>query len=623
VGLWAALLTLLVLALLAWTARGRLFPAPDAAPAAPAASAPLDPAAARLRQAIVRQPRDAAAHRELARYAFSVARPVMALWELQEARSLGADDPSLASDQARGLVAIGRRTLAVEELRAHLKDHPGDTAARPQLAELLLQTGEPAEAAALLRDAWKGAASPAEAVLLLGRAYHALGRWAEAEAAFRRHADLAPTGAARFQPLGRFLIATGQPEAARQVLMQDQKVAFRTADFHYLLGLAYLRARPHADLGKASAAFTVALQFDPDHARALTALGEVLEQQGAREQAAARYEAAINRDPELPESHERLSTLLRKMGQPVPSLQQQGLAATLQDQLPEAESAFGQALKTDPDNLTVIQSFILTCVAMKRIERSKPAVQALQQLPFDPATADRVAQLYLVTGSRALCREHADTWRRREPNAAGPLRLLGRLAVDELRTTEGIQLYEQAWARDSQSAETAAALGLGLGRVPSRPNLERAAEWLQRAVGLAPANPQYRSHLAEVLRQLGRLEEARGEYLRALNLDPSLAAAYNGLVSLSQAMSRPQQAELFARIVRDADTSLREQERLHRRVWDDPMAAEARPELARFLLRSGELWKSQGHLDAALARRPGWKPAAELSRAVDALLAWL
>ena len=45
---------------------------------------------------------------------------------------------------------------------------------------------------------------------------------------------------------------------AVQALMQDQKVAFRTADFHYLLGLTYLRARPHPDLGKASAAFTFA-----------------------------------------------------------------------------------------------------------------------------------------------------------------------------------------------------------------------------------------------------------------------------------------------------------------------------------------------------------------------------
>jgi tetratricopeptide (TPR) repeat protein len=616
----ALLLTLLVLSLLAWTARGRLFSSRAVAPAVPADSAPTDPTEARLRQVIARQPQDANAHRDLGRYALSVARPASALWELAEAGSLGADDPSVRLDRAQALAAAGRRPAAIAELRVLLK--AGTAAAPARLAELLLETGQAAEAERLLTGTARETENPSEAARLLGRAYHALGRLPEAEAAFRRCAELAPTDAARFQPLGRFLLATGRPEEARPALMQDQRVAFRTAELHYLLGLTYLRARPRADLGKASAALTVALLFDPVNAWARASLAEVLERQGAREQAVTQYEEAIRRDPRQPEPHERLAALLEKMGQQAASLQQRGIAATMRDQLPEAESAFGRMLAAEPANLAAIQSYILTDVAMKRVDRSRPAVQALQRRQFDPATAERVAQLFLMTGSRDLCRRLAEEWRQREPKAPGPLRLLGRLAVDDLRTTEGIKLYEQAWEQDPQDAATAAALGIAFGRVPSRPNLQRAAEWLQRAVALAPDNPQYHHQQAEVLRQLGQEEEAREAYLRALDLDPSLTVAYNGLVRLAQAMARPRQAELFSRIVREADNATREQERLYRRVWDSPTSAEARLELARFLLRSDELWKARGHLDAALAQRPGWKPALELRRTVDSLLAW-
>lgn len=611
---------ILLIGFLVWTARGRLGGHHTTA-ATPVTPWIGDPTETRLREKIARQPRDAAPHAELGRYALSTSRAGTALWELEEARALGMSDLSLRIDHAGALAAAGQRLLAIAELRALLKDWPAEPRVRERLAALLLDTAQPAEAAALLKGGSKTGGDPAERILLLGRAYHGLGQTREAEAAFRQYARLSLTGEAPYQPLGRYLLATGPPEAARRVLMQDQHTAFRTAEFHYWLGQTYLRAQP-ADPGKAAAAFAVALHFDSHHARARAALGEAMERQRAREQAVSQYETTIQANPLLIEPHVRLAGLLRSTGQKVGAFQQQGIAATLQDQLPEALRAFSEMLRADPTDLDAIQSCILTSVAMKRVDRSRPAVAALQRLPFDPETAERVASLFLITGTRAPARALAEEWRRRQPKAAGPLRLLARLAVDDLRVQEGIKLYEQALAIDPRDAETASSLGLAWGRVPSRSNLEKAADWLGRAVQLSPGDARYHSELGEVDRQLGRLEPARDECLRALDLDASLTAAYNCAARVAQALGKPEQARVFAEIVRAGDGAAREEESLRRRTWDAPDDPQARLALSRFLLLHGQLERARYHLAAALVRRPNWEPALAIRRQVEALLTW-
>src|SRR5438132_11250776 len=104
----------------------------------------MDPNEARLRHAGPQRPRDAAAHAALGGYYFSQARPVSALWELEEARSLQPrDDPILRREQARALESMGRLELAIDALRTVLTSHPGENGARTQLAEVLLAVGRP------------------------------------------------------------------------------------------------------------------------------------------------------------------------------------------------------------------------------------------------------------------------------------------------------------------------------------------------------------------------------------------------------------------------------------------------------------------------------------------------
>jgi tetratricopeptide (TPR) repeat protein len=583
----------------------------------------MDPTEARLRGAAARQTQHASPHAELGRYLLSMARPASALWELEAARALQAsDDSTLRREEVRALEAMGRPELAIDDLKGVLGRHPEDDEARTQLAAVLLTTGRAQEAVAVLHPPGRPAPGGSGAMLLLGRAYHAMGEPGEARAALEQYARLAPPTVPHYEPLGRFLLATGRPEEARRVLMRDQRIAFRTGELHYLLGLTFLRARPHPDSDKAGAAFTVALRFDPRHARAHTALGEALEQRGMRDLAETQYDTAIQLDPIRPEPHSRLAALLMREGQTIAALQHRGIAATLDDRLPEAAAAFRQMLAADPTNLDAAQSFILTCVAMKRVDLARPGVEALQRMPFEPQTADRIAELYLITGSRTPCHSLAKTWRQREPKAAAPLRLLGQLDVEELRVSEGIGEYEAAWSVDPGRAETAAALGNAWARVPTRANLKQATNWLQRAVASAPSQARYRDSLAHVLEQSGQKSEAQESYLRALDLDVSLSTAMSGLVRLAEETGQTAQADLFGRIDHSLDEGARASDQARQRLWDHPGDPEAHLAVARLLAASGELEKASSHLQQALQQKTEWPAAISLQRPIEALLAW-
>lgn len=57
---------------------------------------------------------------------------------------------------------------------------------------------------------------------------------------------------------------------------------------------------------------------------------------------------------------------------------------------------------------------------------------------------------------------------------------------------------------------------------------DEALPFARRAVMLAPANPDDRYNLAEILGKLGRRSEAMAGYFRALAIDPQFAEAWQG-----------------------------------------------------------------------------------------------
>src|SRR2546425_998855 len=74
-------------------------------------------------------------------------------------------------------------------------------------------------------------------------------------------------------------------------------------------------------------------------------------------------------------------------------------------------------------------------------------------------------------------------------------------------------------------------------------DLLRAEQEMRAALGLAPANPLYYSGLGGILFREGKLEEAKGSFEKALQLDPINAAIRSRLAAVSMDLARAQARE--------------------------------------------------------------------------------
>ena len=136
-------------------------------------------------------------------------------------------------------------------------------------------------------------------------------------------------------------------------------------------------------------------------------------------------------------------------------------------------------------------------------------------------------------------------------------------------------------------------------------------------VTLAPENPEYRDLYAQSLQRLGRDEEARRQFLQALDLDALRVSCYAPLAQLAWRLKRPAPAALYPPIIRTVQQRLSEERLLWPRVWQHPEDAEAHLKLARLLCRVGDLTKARRQLDQALELQPKWPEAQQLLATVQ------
>lgn len=104
--------------------------------------------------------------------------------------------------------------------------------------------------------------------------------------------------------------------------------------------------------------------------------------------------------------------------------------------------------------------------------------------------------------------------------------LLAETLLSLQRPVEAADAYEQALFAGMENAEIRFAAG-SASSLAGR--LDRAEEHYARAEQLAPDNPKHPLYLAQILRKLGRNEEAKAKLLRAATIDPTLAIAWGTL----------------------------------------------------------------------------------------------
>ena len=239
----------------------------------------------------------------------------------------------------------GRLTEAEALYRRILEVAPAYAGCLHRLGGLVLATGHPEEAIALVGRAVTIDNREPVYFNTLGNAHFALGRLERAEALYRRALRLKSDYVGARYNLGNVLQARHRPEAARVEYQRVLSLLPEHAEAHNNLGMVLLTlerpqealpcfqralairrdyADAHFNLGatlrelgrlpEAVARYRRAIQLRPDHAEIHNSLGTALLEQGKLEEAIGHLEQAIGLDPQYAEAHNNLGTALLDQG---------------------------------------------------------------------------------------------------------------------------------------------------------------------------------------------------------------------------------------------------------------------------------------------------------------------
>ncbi len=361
------------------------------------------------------------------------------------------------------LVALGvrrhaerRLDLAEDLYRKALRLEPRQRDGLRNLAILLTERGEFAEAEALLRRCLEVDPDSPHAHFALGVALLRLKRVAEAAQAFRGAHERDPGHLPALVNLGTALAELGRREEAAEALERALALEPRSADA--LLSLAILRS----EAGDHAAALELAAQAREAgggrahfwHTQGVLQLGA-----GMLDEAIESFQAAVAAQPDHVDALVNLGSSLGDVGRPG-----------------EAILHFQRALALERSNAGIWSN-----LGLARLEAGRPdaAAQAVAR------AAELAPEMPLVLGHQGLLA------------AVG-----GRLEESEAK-------YRAALAREPASASFC----IGLGTVLyERGELEQTAALYRDFVRAHPASASIRFELAAILLELGRFADGWAEY---------------------------------------------------------------------------------------------------------------
>ncbi len=223
----------------------------------------------------------------------------------------------------------GDAKQGVKLLRAAIALKPDYVDVHNNLGNVLKALGKFEEAETAYRRALEIRPDYADAHFNLGILLEALGKPDKAEIAYRRTLEIKPDYAEAHFNLGNVLPALGKLEEAEAAYRRALEIKPDHADAHNNLGNAL---KELGNFDEAGAAYRRALEIRPDHAEAHYNLGIVLQELGKLDEAIAAYHGALDIKPDYVGVHVNLGCALQELGK-----------------LDEAEAAFGRAIAIEPD----------------------------------------------------------------------------------------------------------------------------------------------------------------------------------------------------------------------------------------------------------------------------------
>jgi predicted O-linked N-acetylglucosamine transferase (SPINDLY family) len=315
-----------------------------------------------------------------------------------------------------------------------------------------------------------------------GLAHHQAGRFAEAEARYRRVLQMQPSQPDALHLLGVLALQVGQHAVAVDLIRRAIGVNRRVATYHGNLGVA-LQALGRIE--EAAASLKRSVEIEPTYLDGHFNLGVALQVLGRHAEAAESYRRAVALAPGHLGARYNLGNALLDLGRHQ-----------------QAADAFRAVLATAPGHVSAQIGLGVALQVLGHADEALAAFTAAATLSPDDATA--------------------------HTNLGTLLRLTGRPA-------EAIAHLERAVALAPDREEIWRSLGSA--RVESGDALGALADG-ERAVVLAPTSPQVHYDVGAVLHTLGRAAEAVACFERALALNPTLTDAELGLGVIAQNSGR-------------------------------------------------------------------------------------
>jgi tetratricopeptide (TPR) repeat protein len=602
--------------------------------ASPGAGQEMEASERALREAAQRQPRDAGVQAALGTYLLEHRRPYAAMEALQNALELAPDAPSVPSHLAMALVMAREPQAALslldernrspapfgQPVRPGGNHEPGEVDRRRVAAAAYLAMGDAARAAAALRGLGAALEHSPTALFDLASAGEAMGHDVAAAAAYRRYTLRKPGEVAGWLGLARAALRQRHADEALAALARADRAAPGEPRVLYQRGLVLL-TRGAAAGDEPLHQFQQLLAVHPGYGPAQVQLGRWYQRHGQPARAAAYLSAAIVAGAGGDAAQLQLAEALEAAGRRADACYQRGVYFMETRQPQQAIREFQRMVALDPRRPEAPLMASTACIQAQQKVRAAAAVQkGLERFPDDPQLLARRVMLYLTMENRAAAASLCRDWLSRQPSAAAPYRLLGRIAREELNPAEAIRWCRQALERDPNDPDSLVETARSLAAAPTPAHLHEAAGLLQRAAALKPTDPEPPFQLAQILQRLGDLDDARQQLQRSLDLDPTARERVYMLSQLCRRQGKSAQARFYAQIV--AELQRREQavDTLWNRILRSPGAAGAHADLARLYLQAGDLAEARRQLAQAAALQPGDSTARQQLPVVTAIL---
>ncbi len=399
---------------------------------------------------------------------------------------------------------LGAYQQSEQYLRGYLASNENNVYARKLLAQVLLKTNQPAEAAAVLAPALKGASSDPQLLALTGQSYLQTRDFAKASAYLEQASTLAPSAASIHTSLG--LSKLGQGDIGNAVTQLERATTLDPKSLDAGFALVQVELS-RGEYDKALAAIAALEKAQPNSAQVQNAKGSVYMRKGDVKNARASFEKAVALEPGLFQSVANLAQL---------DMSEKNVAG--------AKKRFEALLAKDKKNIEAMTALALIEQSQGRVEGATTWLEKAQSENSEavrPALALGSHYLRIKQPEKAL----ALTRKMLTVHPAEPelLDLMGQTQIATKDLSGALESYDKlakALPKSAQAQVRLAAVHMLM------KNHTAAADVLKRALAIDPTSSQARIAQIELAMRTNKPEEALGVARQMQKDSPKDALGY-------------------------------------------------------------------------------------------------